>query len=106
MPNENENKQGGLKIDISPDVAKGQYANLALITHSNTEFVLDFAAMLPGTPCPSVCSRVILAPEHAKRLLQALQENVLRYEQTYGKIRIPNQQPMTAAPFNIKKGEA
>lgn len=106
MANENENKQGGLQLDISPEVAKGHYANLALITHSPTEFVLDFAAMLPGSPRPSVNTRVILAPEHAKRLLQALQENVMRYEQAFGMIRIPNQQPMTAAPFNMKKGEA
>ena len=90
------------RSDSPPEVGVGVYANLALITHSNTDFVLDFACILPGLGQPQVRSRVIMAPEHAKRLLQALQENVYKYEQTFGKIEIPNQQERTIAPFNVK----
>lgn len=83
-----EEKQ--LSIEIKPDVAGGKYSNLAIITHSNTEFVLDFAAMLPGMPKALVESRVIMAPEHAKRLLLALQENVAKYESMNGIINLGN----------------
>ena len=101
---ENKNQQG-LQLDLPQDVAQGKYANFAIITHSSSDFILDFARMLPGIPKPRVNSRVILAPEHAKRLLLALQDNISKYERDYGRIEIPNQQPRTA-PFNIGKGEA
>ena len=104
--NENENKQQGLQIELTPDVAQGEYANFAIITHSSSDYVLDFARVLPGVPKAAVKSRVILAPEHAKRLLAALQENILRYEREYGQIKIPNQEPRTIAPFGTNKGEA
>jgi len=104
--NENDNKQQGLQIELTPDVAQGEYANFAIITHSSSDFVLDFARVLPGVPKAQVKSRVILAPEHAKRLLAALQENILRYEREYGQIKIPNQEPRTIAPFGPNKGEA
>ena len=104
--NEKENKQQGLQIELTPDVAQGEYANFAIITHSSSDFVLDFARVLPGVPKAQVKSRVILAPEHAKRLLAALQENIMRYEQEFGTIRIPNQGPRTATPFPMGKGEA
>ena len=105
--NENENQnQGQFQIDLPQEVAQGEYANLAIITHSSSDFVLDFARILPGVPKAQVRSRVILAPEHAKRLLQALQENIVRYEQEFGKIQIPNQGPRTIAPFTPGKGEA
>lgn len=95
-----------MQLELPQDVAQGEYANFAIITHSSSDFILDFARMLPGVPKATVKSRVILAPEHAKRLLMALQENVLRYENEFGKIRIPNQEQRTIAPFNIGKGEA
>ena len=101
---DNKNQQG-LQLDLPQDVAQGEYANFAIITHSSSDFILDFARMLPGIPKPRVNSRVILAPEHAKRLLLALQDNISKYERDYGRIEIPNQQPRTA-PFNIGKGEA
>lgn len=104
-----ENNNNQLQFNLDPEVAKGVYANLALITHSNTEFILDFAAMLPGMPKANVGARVILAPEHAKRLLLALQDNVYKYEQQNGKIEIPGQQQgRTIAPFGNggNKGEA
>lgn len=88
-----------LSINISPEVAGGKYANLAVIGHTPSEFVLDFAAVLPGNPNAQVQSRVILAPEHAKRLLFALQENIQKYEAQFGQIKMsaPGQaMPMAA----------
>ena len=105
--NDNQNKQQNqLQIELPADVAQGQYANFAVITHSSSDFVLDFARILPGVPKAQVKSRVILAPEHAKRLLIALQDNIMRYEAQFGKIQIPNQQPRTIAPFGNGKPEA
>ena len=93
-------------MDLPVDVAQGEYANFAIITHGSSDFILDFARVLPGVPKAQVKSRVILAPEHAKRLLQALQENILRYEREFGPIKIPNQESRTVAPFAVEKGEA
>lgn len=104
MDNNNQGQQ--LQIDLPQDVMGGVYSNLAIISHSSSEFVLDFAAIVPGVPKASVRSRVLMAPEHVKRLLGALQENVIKYEQEFGKIRIPNQQPRTISPFGNTKGEA
>ena len=103
--NENEQKQQGLQIELTPDKAQGEYANFAIITHSSSEFIVDFARMLPGLQKAQVRSRVILAPEHAKRLLGALQENIMRYEHSFGQIKLPeSKQNRTIAPFG--KGEA
>ena len=105
--NEKDNKQQGqLQIELPQDIAQGEYANFAIITHSSSDFIIDFARVLPGVPKAQVKSRVILAPEHAKRLLGALQENIIRYEREYGPIKIPNQEPRTIAPFPTNKGEA
>ena len=105
--NDKENQQQGqLQIELPQDVAQGEYANFAIITHSSSDFVVDFARVLPGVPKAQVRSRVILAPEHAKRLLGALQENIVRYEREFGTIKIPNQEPRTIAPFPVGKGEA
>ena len=106
--NDNNQKQQGLQIELTPDKAQGEYANLAIITHSSSEFILDFARMLPGLQKAQVRSRVILTPEHAKRLLGALQENIMRYEQTFGTIKMPQAKegPRTIAPFNVPGGEA
>ena len=103
---ENNNQQGGFQLELRPEVAQGEYANLALITHSSSDFIFDFARMLPGLPKPQVRSRVVMAPEHAKRLLLALQENIYKYEQNFGKIQIPRQQGATIAPFGKGGGEA
>jgi len=106
--NENEQKHQGLQLELTPDKAQGEYANFAIITHSSSEFIVDFARMMPGLPKAQVRSRVILAPEHAKRLLGALQENIMRYEHQFGKIKMPEDQqgPRTIAPFGSGKGEA
>ena len=104
--NNQNNNQQGLQMELPQEVAQGQYANFAVITHSSSDFVLDFARILPGVPKAQVKSRVILAPEHAKRLLIALQDNIMRYETQFGKIQIPNQHPRTIAPFGNGKPEA
>ena len=105
--NENEKNQSGqLQIELPQEVAQGEYANFAIITHSSSDFVIDFARVLPAVPKAQVRSRVILAPEHAKRLLGALQENIVKYEQEFGPINIPNQKQRTIAPFQMGKGDA
>ena len=106
MENNNNNKPGQFQVELPQDVAQGEYANFAIITHSSSDFVLDFARILPGVPKATVKSRVILAPEHAKRLLMALKDNIVRYESAYGQIKMPQQEKGTIAPFNINKGEA
>jgi len=104
--NEKKGQQGQLLLELPQDVAQGEYANFAIISHSSSDFVIDFARVMPGMPKAPVRSRVILAPEHAKRLLGALQENIMRYEHEFGPIKIPNQEPRTISPFNVGKGEA
>lgn len=106
MENNKENQEGQFQLELPQAVAQGEYANFALITHSRSEFIADFARVLPGVPKAVINSRVILAPEHAKRLLLALQENVAKYEHEFGKITLPEQQGKTIAPFNVNNGEA
>lgn len=103
---EQNDQQQGLQLELPQDVAQGEYANFAIITHSSSDFIIDFARVLPGVAKAQVKSRVILAPEHAKRLLGALQENIMRYENAFGPIHIPEQQPQGIAPFELPKGEA
>ena len=89
----------GFDIDLSEEIAQGNYSNLAIISHSTSEFIIDFAAVLPGVTKARVKSRVILTPEHAKRLLLSLQDNITRYESAMGKIEIPKpQQPENMGP--------
>ena len=76
-----------LNIEISEDIAEGQYANLAIITHSHSEFVLDFVNVMPGTPKSRVKARLILTPQHTKRLMNALADNIEKYEQVNGAIK-------------------
>ena len=103
--NEKENKQG-LQLELSPDIAQGEYVNFAIITHSSSDFVLDFARMLPGLPKAHVKSRVIMAPEHAKRLLMALQDNVAKYENAFGTIEMKAQKGTYMPPISDFHGEA
>ncbi len=106
---ENQNKEGQIKIEIAPEVATGTYANLAVITHSNTEMVLDFISALPGAPA-SVKNRIIMVPENAKRLLMALAENVQKYEAQFGTIELgapaAPADGRTANPFGAPEGQA
>ena len=76
-----------LNIEITEEVAEGEYANLVIITHSHAEFVVDFVNVMPGTPKSKVKSRIILTPQHAKRFMKALTENVQRFEAANGAIR-------------------
>lgn len=104
MDSQHQNENGQIQIELKEDVAQGTYANLAVITHSSSEFVIDFIRVLPGMPKAGVQSRVILAPEHAKRLLHALEENLRAYERTFGPIRMKDE--MDFPPLTNVKGEA
>lgn len=94
-----EKQENQLNIELSAEVAEGIYSNLAIISHSSSEFVVDFVRIMPGTPKANVKSRIILTPEHAKRLLFAMQDNVTKYEQQYGKIKIDNNTMMPPTPM-------
>ena len=96
-----------LKINLTPEIAEGTYANLAIISHSSSEFILDFVRMLPGVKQANVKSRVILSPEHAKRLLFALQDNLAKYENQFGKIQIAGTPAKgSTIPMSVGGGEA
>ena len=94
-----------VNINLPQDVAEGQYANLAIISHSSSEFVIDFVRMMPNVQTANVKSRIILTPEHALRLLGALGENIERYEKEFGPIK-SNNQPMPPFGFSGTKGNA
>jgi hypothetical protein len=79
--------QNQINIEISEEVAEGSYANLAIITHSHAEFVIDFVNVMPGTPKSKVKSRIIFTPQHAKRFMKAMMENISRYESANGAIK-------------------
>src|SRR5688572_26673777 len=86
MQNQNQ-AENQINIEISEETAEGTYANLAIITHSHAEFVIDFVNVMPGTPKSKVKSRIILTPQHAKRLMKALTENIGKYEAANGTIK-------------------
>ncbi|MBQ1208901.1 MAG: DUF3467 domain-containing protein [Bacteroidales bacterium] len=90
-------ENNNLQIEVKSEVAKGYYSNLAIITHSASEFILDFASMLPGMKQPEVGSRVIMTPEHAKRLFLALKDNLEKYESSHGTVQLD----APGAPFSI-----
>lgn len=83
----NQENDQQINIELSEEMAEGVYANLAMIAHSNSEFVIDFIRLMPGVPKAKVKSRIILTPEHAQRLLQALKDNISKYENNFGTIR-------------------
>jgi hypothetical protein len=85
MPDQQPPSQ--LNIEISEEMAEGTYANLAIITHSHAEFVIDFVNVMPGTPKSRVKSRIIFTPMHAKRFMKAMEDNIQRYEAINGKIQ-------------------
>ncbi len=99
-------KQGPqIDLELPENVVDGHYSNLVIISHSASEFVLDFAAIMPGFPKAKVKTRVILAPEHAKRLLYSLKENIAKYEANLGQIEIPSP-PEEAIGMSFNIGEA
>lgn len=95
-----------INIELSEEVAEGVYANLAMIAHSNSEFVIDFIRLMPGVPKAKVKSRIVVTPEHAKRLLNALKENVQKYEDTFGEIKKTDEAPKFPINFGGTVGEA
>ena len=91
-------KQQQLNIELSEEIGQGVYSNLAVITHSSSEFVIDFVRIMPGIPKANVKSRIILTPEHAKRLLFALQDNIKKFESVNGPIKNSNPGPDQMLP--------
>lgn len=101
---DNNQEQKNFDIEINNETASGTYSNLALINHSNTEFVVDFIQMLPGMPKAQVKSRIILTPHHAKRLAGALIDNINKFEAQFGEVK---EQEQGGVPMNFgAKGEA
>jgi len=98
---DDQNKQNQLNINLSQEVAQGIYSNLAVINHSTSEFIIDYIRVMPGVPQAEVKSRVILTPEHAKRLLNALKDNIDKYEQAYGEIDVKKQGKGPEMPMNF-----
>ena len=106
MEDQNKKNPNQLNIELSEEVAQGIYSNLAIITHSTSEFVVDFVRVMPGIPKAGVKARIVLTPEHAKRLLMALQENVKKYESQHGPIKVyqgsdPHLPPMGFGGSNL-----
>lgn len=99
MDNNNMPGQQQISIELKPEVAKGHYSNLAIISHSHSEFVIDFATSLPGLPKPEIGSRIVMTPEHAKRLLNALADNISKYESQFGQISLSGKQQ--GGTFNL-----
>jgi hypothetical protein len=97
MENQQE-EQSQLNIELTEEIAEGIYANLAIITHSNAEFVVDFVNVMPGMPKAKVKSRVILTPQHAKRFMKAMLDNIKKYESIHGPIQ--DQEPVSL-PMNF-----
>lgn len=93
-----------INIELDEAIAEGTYSNLAIINHSATEFVVDFVNIMPGRPKAKVKSRIVLTPQHAKRLMKALGENIQRFEHAHGQIKEFEQAPI---PMNFgPTGEA
>ena len=104
MAEQKNQKDGKLNIELDEKIAEGTYSNLAIINHSVSEFIVDFISMMPGTPKAKVKSRIILTPQHAKRLTKALADNVTKFEKVHGEIKDYEQPPI---PINFgPTGEA
>ena len=95
MDEQKNQKDGKLNIELDEKIAEGTYSNLAIINHSVSEFIVDFISMMPGTPKAKVKSRIILTPQHAKRLTKALADNVTKFEKVHGEIKDYEQPPIT-----------
>ena len=104
MSDQKPKKEGQINIELDDKVAEGTYSNLAIINHSVSEFIVDFVSVMPGQPKAKVKSRIILTPQHAKRLVKALADNVHRFEKSHGEIKDSEQPPI---PMNFgPTGEA
>ena len=96
--NQNPNNPNQLNIELSEEIGEGIYSNLAIITHSTSEFVIDFVKIMPGVPKAKVKSRIVLTPQHAKRLMKALKDNISKFETVNGQI---NDTEMPVIPMNF-----
>lgn len=96
---ENPNNENQIQIELTEEIAQGTYSNLAIISHSTSEFVIDFVRIVPGIPKAKVKSRIILTPEHAKRLLLALGDNIDKFEKMNGNIPVNNEPPGFLPPI-------
>jgi hypothetical protein len=96
-----QNKKKQINIELSEEMAEGTYANMFMIGHSNSEFIIDFIKWMPGVAKAKVKSRIILTPQHAKRLLRALQDNINKYESMFGTIEVPEGGGEMMPPFNL-----
>ncbi|MFP4092909.1 MAG: DUF3467 domain-containing protein [Cyclobacteriaceae bacterium] len=103
---EEKAKRNQISIELSEEIAEGEYANLATIAHSNSEFVIDFIRLMPGAPKAKVKSRIIVTPEHARRLLMALKDNIEKYEESFGPIKQTDGTPKFPINFGGTIGEA
>src|SRR6201999_2594473 len=101
-----EQHENQLNIELSEEISEGIYSNLAIITHSSSEFVVDFIRVMPGVPKAKVKSRIILTPEHAKRLLTALEDNIEKFEAANGRIKIQQGNPGFPMNFGGTVGQA
>ena len=101
-----ESNKNQISIELSEEMAEGEYANLATIAHSNSEFVIDFIRLMPGTPKAKVKARIIVTPEHAKRLLYALKDNIDKFEDAFGDIKQTDELPKFPINFGGAMGEA
>ena len=106
MAEESGSNKNQINIELSEEVAEGIYANLAMIAHSNSEFVIDFIRLMPGVPKAKVKSRIVITPEHAKRLLKALSDNIQKFEETFGAIKQSEEAPKFPINFGGTVGEA
>jgi Protein of unknown function (DUF3467) len=97
-----QEEENQINVELSEEMAEGEYVNLAMIAHSQSEFVIDFIKMMPGIPKARVKSRVILTPDHVYRLMQALKENIQRYEEAYGAITDEQSQIGFQFPMNYR----
>ncbi|WP_420577350.1 DUF3467 domain-containing protein [Ekhidna sp.] len=101
-----KNPNNQINIELSEEIAEGVYANLAMIAHSSSEFVIDFIRLMPGVPKAKVKSRIVVTPEHAKRLLNALQDNIQKYEDSFGEVKQTEETPKFPLNFGGTMGEA
>lgn len=97
-PKKDKKQQNQMNVELSDDMAEGIYSNLAIINHSHSEFILDFIKMMPGVPKAKVKSRIILTPQHAKRLMRALQDNISKYEKVHGEVKESHKEKI---PFSL-----
>jgi hypothetical protein len=105
MNQNNENKPQQINIELGEKEAEGIYSNLAIITHSPAEFVVDFTRVVPGVPKAKVLSRIITTPQHAKMLMRALKENIDKFESRFGEIKIDAQPTPQFGFVNMEKTE-